>query len=315
MPSFDKFVFKPYDIFRIEGETGMYNPQLETFICVADEGSFNKASEKLFISSTAVIKQINSLEHHLGIQLFIRTHRGLYLTEAGKSLYEDAKYIIEYSKRSIQKANGLERKDDHIIHIGISPLTPTSFLSEIVKDEQNKYTNYKFQMIPFENNLENAQEILANLGENIDVIAGIFDEGILSLRQCNGIMFSKKRLCIAMSTQHSLAKKSMLSIKDIQHETLMMIHEGWSRTMDNLRRDLKKECPNIKIKDFDFYNLDVFNQCENNQNIIIAVEGWDEVHPFMKFVPVDWDYEIPFGFLYSKSPTKKIQDLIHTIRP
>ena len=74
----------------------MYNPQLETFLCVAECGSFNKAAEKLFISPPAVIKQINLLEENLDLQLFVRTHRGLQLTEAGKSLAQDAKYIIQY---------------------------------------------------------------------------------------------------------------------------------------------------------------------------------------------------------------------------
>ena len=55
----------------------MYNPQLETFMCVVESGSFSKAAEKLYISSPAVIKQINSLEASLGVQLFSRTHRGL----------------------------------------------------------------------------------------------------------------------------------------------------------------------------------------------------------------------------------------------
>ena len=35
----------------------MYNPQIKTFIVVADAGSFNKAAEQLFVSSTAIIKQ------------------------------------------------------------------------------------------------------------------------------------------------------------------------------------------------------------------------------------------------------------------
>ena len=43
----------------------MYNPQLETFLCVAEAGSFNKAAEKLYISPPAVIKQINLLEGDL----------------------------------------------------------------------------------------------------------------------------------------------------------------------------------------------------------------------------------------------------------
>ena len=50
----------------------MYNPQLETFLCVAECGSFNKAAEKLFISPPAVIKQINLLEENLDLQLFVR---------------------------------------------------------------------------------------------------------------------------------------------------------------------------------------------------------------------------------------------------
>lgn len=64
----------------------MYNPQLDTFICVVESGSFNKAAERLYISVPAVIKQINALENSLDIQLFERTHRGLVVTEAGKSL-------------------------------------------------------------------------------------------------------------------------------------------------------------------------------------------------------------------------------------
>ena len=54
----------------------MYNPQLETFLRVADAGSFSKAAEKLFITPPAVIKQITSLEASLDIRLFHRSHRG-----------------------------------------------------------------------------------------------------------------------------------------------------------------------------------------------------------------------------------------------
>ena len=45
-------------------------------------------------------------------------------------------------------------------------------------------------MIPFENTPENAREILKNLGKNIDVIAGIFDESMLNYRQCPELSFA-----------------------------------------------------------------------------------------------------------------------------
>ena len=82
----------------------MHNRQLDVFIRVADTGSFSKAAAEGHVTPTAVIKRINSLESALGMRLFERTHRGLKLTEEGKSLYKDAKYIIQYGRDSVLRA-------------------------------------------------------------------------------------------------------------------------------------------------------------------------------------------------------------------
>ena len=79
----------------------MYNPQLDTFLCVVEAGSFSKAAEQLYISAPAVIKQINSLEASLGMKLFDRTHRGLVVTEAGQSIYN----FIMRERRSTMTQN------------------------------------------------------------------------------------------------------------------------------------------------------------------------------------------------------------------
>ena len=92
----------------------MYNHQLDTFIKVADSGSFNKASEELFVSPNAVMKQINLLENSLGFDLFVRTHRGVRLTPAGESLYRDAKYLIQYAKDSVARAQARTKDRDFI---------------------------------------------------------------------------------------------------------------------------------------------------------------------------------------------------------
>lgn len=75
----------------------MYNQTLNTFIEVANCGSFLKASEKLFISPTAIMKQMNLLEQHIGLSLMARTNQGIKLANAGESLYKDAKAIIQFS--------------------------------------------------------------------------------------------------------------------------------------------------------------------------------------------------------------------------
>lgn len=82
----------------------MYNKYLEIFIEVADTGSFSKAAEKLFVSSTAIMKQMNLMEQELGLSLLIRTNHGITLTKAGEQIYKDAKFIINYTNQAIKKA-------------------------------------------------------------------------------------------------------------------------------------------------------------------------------------------------------------------
>ena len=163
----------------------LYNTQLETFIHVADAGSFSKAAEEMFITPTAVIKQINLLELDTGLKLLIRTHRGIELTEAGKSIYKDAKYIIHYCEEALTRAKNAMKETDSVIRIGTSPMTPAQLFVNLWPKLSQYCPDMKFQLIPFENTLENAREILANLGHNIDVVAGIFDETMLDLRKCS----------------------------------------------------------------------------------------------------------------------------------
>ena len=138
----------------------MYNPQLETFLRVADAGSFNKAAEESFITPTAVIKQINLLEESLGVKLFDRSHRGLTLTKAGRSMYQDAKYIIQYCRDSVTRAKNAMQEDENIIRIGSSPMTPAQLLMELWSRVQTLHPDIKFQIVPFENTPENAREIV-----------------------------------------------------------------------------------------------------------------------------------------------------------
>lgn len=129
----------------------MYNPQLDTFIKAADAGSFSRAAEESLITPTAVIKQINLLEDSLGVKLFERSHRGLTLTKAGCSLYQDAKYIIQYCRDSVTRARNAMQEDSCIIRIGSSPMTPAQLLMDLWSKIQALYPDIKFQIVPFEN--------------------------------------------------------------------------------------------------------------------------------------------------------------------
>ena len=292
----------------------MYNPQLETFLRVADAGSFNKAAEESFITPTAVIKQINLLEASLDVQLFERTHRGIVLTKAGKSLYQDAKYVIQYSKEAVIRAQNAMQENTDVIRIGTSPMTPVQFLMQLWPKIQENCPGMKFQIVPFENTPENARNILGNLGQNIDVVGGIFDETMLRLRGCAGLELFYTPLCCAVSVYHPLAEKNILRMEDLYGQNLMLMRRNWSMYVDRLRDDIWQNHPQINIIDFDFYDVNVFNRCENGNDILMAVSVWENVHPLLKIIPVEWKHSISYGLLHSQQPSDTVKRFLEAAK-
>lgn len=236
------------------------------------------------------------------------------MTKAGKSLYQDTKYIIQYCRDSVTRAKNAMQNDTNIIRIGTSIMTPAQLLVGLWPKIQASCSNIKFQIIPFENTPENAKEILTNLGKNIDVVGGIFDETMLELYNCDGIELSREPFCCAVSIYHHLATKDKLTIKDLYGENLLLMHRDWSHYMDTLRDELWKNHNQIHIVDFDFYSMDVFNRCENGNNVLLAIPGWANVHPLLKVIPVEWNYSIPYGLLHSSTPSKTVSKFLSVIK-
>ncbi len=291
----------------------MYNKHLDTFISVADLGSFSKAAEEQYISPTAVIKQIDLLEQELGLKLMERTHRGIKLTKAGESVYNDAKYIIQYSKDSLVRANNAMQDKEKVIRIGTSPMTPGHFIMELWNKVKKMCPDMKFRLVPYDNTPENAREILKNLGQNIDIVAGWFDEEFLENRGCSALKLEDEPLHCALSVNHPLAEKEKLKITDLHGETVMLIRRGWNRYTDAVRDMLWENHPQVKIADVPFFNMDVLNMCESGTNILVAFGKWENVHPLLKVIPVDWSYTIPFGILHSPNPSPFVQEFLTAV--
>lgn len=74
--------------------------QLNTFLTIANVGSFSRASEKLFIAQPALSRQIRLMEEALNVEVFVRHGRGVALTVAGELLYEKATAIFQELERT-----------------------------------------------------------------------------------------------------------------------------------------------------------------------------------------------------------------------
>ena len=79
---------------------------METFVRVVETGSFSETARQMHVGQPAISKTVAQLEERLGIQLLLRSTRGLTPTEAGESFYERAKRAIEEADEAEHAARG-----------------------------------------------------------------------------------------------------------------------------------------------------------------------------------------------------------------
>ena len=291
----------------------MYNNLLKVFVTVADCGSFTKAAEILFISPTAVMKQINSLENHLKLKLTIRTSAGIRLTPAGEVIYKDAKFLFDFSKRSIENARQAMSASDSTFRVGTSLLNPAKPFMDLWYRINKDFPGYKLHLVPFNDDHKGILSEISQLGEKFDVLIGVCDSKMW-LNKCHMLPLGKYKKMCAVSREHRLAKKKLLKITDLYDEKLMMVKQGDSDTNDHIRDDLRIHHPRIQIEDTPhFYDMSVFNRCAETGNILLSLECWQDVHPGLVTIPIEWEYSISYGLLYSLKPADYVLRLIRKL--
>jgi LysR family transcriptional regulator, cyn operon transcriptional activator len=117
------------------------------FYTVANTKNITKASQELYISQPAISKSIKHLEKQLGGQLFIRTKRGVVLTEEGKEFYNYIKQAIEFINNAENKFTDSINLETGCIKIGISTTLTKEFLLPYLKVFHNLYPKIDIQII------------------------------------------------------------------------------------------------------------------------------------------------------------------------
>lgn len=292
----------------------MLNSNLKAFVRVAECGSFTKAAESLYLSPTAVMKQINALEKHLDLILLERSPAGVRLTAAEEVIYQDAKFLLDYSRRSIANARQKMETDSRTFCVGTSMLNPARPFMELWYQVSREFPNYKLHLVPYEDNHEGILAEIAQLGEKFDFLIGVCDSRRW-LDQCNMFPLGRYPKMCAVSREHRLAGKECLELSDLYGETLMMVAEGDSGTNDFIRNDLRRNHPAIRLEDTPhFYDISVFNRCAETENVLLTLECWKDVHPALVTIPVQWSYSIPYGLLYALHPREDVKRFVETVK-
>lgn len=218
------------------------------FYVVANNGNITKASEELNISQPAISKSIKNLEEQLGGPLFVRTKRGVVLTEEGKEFYNYIKQAIEFINNGENKFTDLINLESGCIKIGISTTLTKEFLLPYLEEFHSLYPKIDIQI-----DTNFTPELVTKLKN------GLIDIIILNVNNHNYgndieiIKCRKINDCFVVGNKYKELADKEISLKDINKYPLILQLKGGNTRefLDDFAREngvtLK---PNIELASY-----------------------------------------------------------------
>ena len=195
----------------------MTTNQLKYFITAAETLSFTEAGKLHYISQTAITQHIQSLEEQLGVKLFDRNKKRVYLTPAGEIFYMEAKAILERSKIAINKARNAADGISGSLNIGYVKGQAFSLVSPLIKNFYLQNPSVKFQLFR-----QAHLDLLMNLEQGkLDFIFNIV-YGNTDLTDFSYRRIASDRLYAVLPPGHPYAQLSSIRRYDLRDEPFLL---------------------------------------------------------------------------------------------
>jgi DNA-binding transcriptional LysR family regulator len=187
--------------------------QVAAFVETAERQSVSRAADALFISQPALTARIKALEADLGSQLFVRTPRGMRLTDAGSAFLPYAVRALETLTDGRMQVNALERGGAGRLVIGAAPAVSTYVLPPLLRRFSEGYPRVSMSV-----RTGHSEEILALvLREQVNV-------GLVRALQHPDILSTplyEDRLVLVVERSHPFAKAGRIRMKQLADEQLV----------------------------------------------------------------------------------------------
>lgn len=119
---------------------------LEYFLAIAEEGNMTRAAENLHVTQPTLSKQLNKLEELVGAELFQRTSRRMILTEAGLTLHDRARIILELTEKTITDLQQTDTEIRGTLKMSVAESDAFREVAQIFKTIYEKYPNIQFDI-------------------------------------------------------------------------------------------------------------------------------------------------------------------------
>ncbi len=245
----------------------MLKNQLQNFVIVADCGSINKASEKLFISQPNLSRSIHLLEKEMGRDLFIRTNKGVVLTPFGKQLYYYAQSILNKYQMIEHLKNGKTNRVLSQLNISVHGL--------YIKDDMllqfyNQSTADDIDICFYEVSAEDVLDF---------IVQGKTEAGILVLNDHQYPLFLKKAkaegvivhridrapIFVHVNEKHPLANNENVKMEDLINYPVIRVQNDFYGNLNY----------SLSIRGLTLNSIKKHITCNNYHSIIRLLKGTD----------------------------------------
>lgn len=189
--------------------------QLRCFATVATELNFRRAAERLNMTQPPLSRQIQLLEHNLGVELFTRSTRSVALTAAGRAFFIEAQHLLERAEQAALAARRIARGDIGSVSISFVGSAVYEFLPRVIAEARLSQPQVKIAL----SEMNTAQQHEALRARRIDlgiVRAPLLQPGYES--EC----LVREPFVLAVPASHPLASSERVAVQDLAGVPFLM---------------------------------------------------------------------------------------------
>jgi len=196
--------------------------ELHSFVVLADELHFGRASKRLFVSQPALSKQIRRLEEKVGGALFTRTRRKVEITEAGRVLLAGADKVLREDEAALNLAKEAVLGRAGTLRIGFGIASVSEILPRTILRFRKTYSQVELKM----RDMSTPAQIVA-------LVEGSIDIGILRLpiahTELDSLPLFHEQLVVA--TSGSLSYNSRQGLAALRNQPFVFFPRATSATL------------------------------------------------------------------------------------
>ncbi|WP_336624883.1 LysR family transcriptional regulator [Labrys sp. ZIDIC5] len=254
---------------------------LRQAVTVADVLNFRHAANILGVSQSSVSTRIKALEEDLGILLFERRHRGVRLTEAGRSFIAEISTGIEHLDHAIKTAGAISTGVIGHLNVGLHSSIAAGFLADLKRRYREEHPTIEFVIAE-----GRSADTIRQVREGALDIA--FVVGAVDASDCHSRQIWTEAFVVALPADHRLALAERVSWQDLASEAFLVRQGGTGpQVNDHIVRRIAEQERAPSIRRFDVGRDTLMHMVADGEGIALMCEAATHVpFPGVVFRPV-----------------------------